>query len=584
MIASTVRILISPKARVLRLGHRCLSSAAIRETNTVAESCNLYIVTSPYPDIEEGPYPPLKEFLTENWGDRLLDKVAITDGSTGMQRTFREYDKLSQNIAAALLHDYHMCEDSTVALFAPNHVDYLPITLAVSLTGAKMTPINPLYTRQELSVVLQRSRSSVLIVHESRLDVAMESVKDCPLVKHIVVITDTNHLDIPEGTVSLETLKAKHSKGGVTKTIHAVHNKTETHPFLLPYSSGTTGVPKGVCLTHHNLVTNLLQIGIVEDLGFPQSHKLISPLPMFHIYAFTFALLSSAWKGQELITMSGRFDLEEFCRLLEKHKPERAHLVPPIVLALAKSPIVDKYDCSSIRHIVSAAAPLGIDVELAAKQRLGCEIKQAWGMSELSPIGTLNSDSASKPGSVGPLCASTHAKVVDSEGKSLPPHEDGELLIKGPQVMIGYLDDPEKTNECLSRTGWLRTGDICHYDEDGYFYVTDRLKELIKVRGYPVAPAELEGLLLTHDDIVDAAVIQVPDPASGELPRAYVVLKEGSTMTAEDIQAWIKERVAPYKRLDGGVIFTSVIPKSASGKILRRILRDQAANEAPKRD
>ena len=579
MITSSARRLFSPKVRLLRLRHRSLSSAASMDTNTVAETCNLNIVTSPYPDIEEGPYPPLKEFVTEYWGPRLHNKVAITDGSTGMQRTFGEYDKISQNVAAALLHDFRIREDSTVALFAPNHVDYLPISLAVSLTGAKLAPINPLYTRQELSVVLQRSRSSLLIIHESRLEVGMASVKDCPLIKHIIVMTDNNHHDIPEGTVSLESLKANHSRGGVVRTVDTVHQRVKTHPFLIPYSSGTTGLPKGVCLTHHNLVANLLQTAGSEEISFPMSHKLISPLPMFHIYGYTVAVLYCAWKGHELITMSGRFDLEQFCQLLEEHRPERAHLVPPIVLALAKSPIVDQYDCSSLRQIVSAAAPLGIEVEIAAKKRLGAEIKQAWGMSELSPIGTINSDFNSKAGSVGPLCASTYGKVVDPEGKSLPPHEDGELLIKGPQVMLGYLDDPEKTQESLSHSGWLRTGDIAHYDEDGYFFITDRLKELIKVRDYQVAPAELEALLLTHDDIDDAAVIQVPDDESGELPRAYVVLKAGASATAENIKAWVKERVAPFKRLEGGVVFTDVIPKSASGKILRRLLRDQVAEE-----
>jgi 4-coumarate--CoA ligase len=550
-------------------------------TNSVADRCNLNIVTSPYPPIVEGPYPPLKEFVTENWGPKLCNKVAIIDGSTGMQRTFAEYESISANIAASFTYDYNMDEGTTVGLFSPNHVDYLPITLAISLTGAKMTPINPLYTRSELAVVLQRSKTSFLIVHESCLTLALETVKECPLVEQVIVITDSNHHDIPEGTTSLESLKATHPKGGLTRTVDAVHNKVESHPFLLPYSSGTTGIPKGVCLTHHNLVANLLQTAVVEDIAFPQDHKLICPLPMFHIYAFEVALLYCAWKGQQVITMSGRFDMEQFCSLLEEHQPERAHLVPPIVLGLAKSPIVDKYDCSSLRQIVSAAAPLGIDVELAAKKRLGCEVKQAWGMSELSPLGLMNSDFNSKNGSVGPLVSSTYAKVVDTEGNTLLAGEHGELLIKGPQVMMGYLDDPEMTAECLSDTKWLRTGDICQYDEDGYFFITDRLKELIKVRGYQVAPAELEALLLTHDEINDAAVIQIPDEESGELPRAYVVLKdpEGGT-SGDDIKAWVKERVAPYKRLEGGVFFKEVIPKSASGKILRRFLRDEAAAEA----
>jgi acyl-CoA synthetase (AMP-forming)/AMP-acid ligase II len=216
------------------------------------------------------------------------------------------------------------------------------------------------------------------------------------------------------------------------------------------------------------------------------------------------------------------------------------------------------------------------------KKRLGCEVKQAWGMSELSPLGTSNSDFSIKSASIGPLLPSTHGKVIDENGNSLGPNESGELCIKGPQVMMGYLDDPDKTAECLSKSGWLRTGDVASYDEDGYFFIKDRIKELIKVRGFQVAPAELEELLLTNDLVNDVAVIQVPDEESGELPRAYVVLREtpgDEEATKTSIYEWAKEKVVPYKRLDGGIIFTDVIPKSASGKILRRLLRDQVKEE-----
>jgi 4-coumarate--CoA ligase len=306
---------------------------------------------------------------------------------------------------------------------------------------------------------------------------------------------------------------------------------------------------------------------------------LISPLPFFHIYAFTLSMMHCAWKGHELITSSGRFDLEEFCMTVQEHKPDRSHLVPPILLGLAKHPIIEKYDMKSLKTIISAAAPLPFDVEDGVQKRFpGLCVKQGWGMSELSPLGCLNSDYNNKPRSIGPVVPNTFGKVVDEKGKSLPPNTPGELMIKGPQVMLGYMDDVDKTAECLSHSGWLRTGDVAHYDEDGYFYITDRIKELIKVRGYQVAPAELEALLLTHEHIIDAAVIQIPDDAAGELPRAYVVLgpsEEAQKTTEEDIKEWVKAQVAAYKRLDGGVIFTDAIPKSASGKILRRILRDQ---------
>jgi acyl-CoA synthetase (AMP-forming)/AMP-acid ligase II len=273
---------------------------------------------------------------------------------------------------------------------------------------------------------------------------------------------------------------------------------------------------------------------------------------------------------------------------------------------MANDPIVEQYDLSSITTIVSAAAPLSRDIEQAVETRVGgqCRVKQAWGMSELSPIGTINADKAIKSGSIGPLISSTIGKILDPSGNSLPANQSGELVIQGPQVMMGYLDNPVQTNECISPQGWLRTGDIAYYDHDGYFYITDRIKELIKVRGHQVAPAEIEAVLLTHPDIIDAAVIGVHDEYSGELPRAYIVRRSSApenitttsdvdpindeatetnttttVITEAEIYEWVKERVAGYKRLDGGIIFVDAIPKSASGKILRRILRDQAKLE-----
>ena len=281
--------------------------------------------------------------------------------------------------------------------------------------------------------------------------------------------------------------------------------------------------------------------------------------------------------------MSGRFDLELFCQLVEKHQPQRAHLVPPILIGLAKHPIIDNYDLSSLSVIVSAAAPLAKETEDAVVNRIGCEIKQGWGMSELSPIGTYSSDYNVKSGSIGQLVPNTNGKIVDPETKkALGPGEPGELMIKGPQVMIGYLNDVEKTQKCLDNDGWLSTGDISHYDEDGFFYITDRIKELIKVRGYQVAPAELEALLLTHPSIDDAAVIPVEDEISGELPRAYIVARKDESsqkLKEKEVYEWVKERVANYKKLAGGVEFIDEVPKSASGKILRRVLKEKYKEE-----
>ena len=277
----------------------------------------------------------------------------------------------------------------------------------------------------------------------------------------------------------------------------------------------------------------------------------------------------AAPQGCTLVTMP-RFDMEVFCQLVEKHKATRAHLVPPITLGLAKSPIVDDYDLSSLKMITSAAAPLGAEIETAVRERLGngINIKQAWGMSRLSPLGTCVPDDALKnnTGTVGPPCAHTQTGVIDLEtGEALLQGEEGELCVKGPQVMQGYLDLPEKTQECLTEDGWLLTGDIAKIDEDGYVYITDRLKELIKYKGFQVAPAELEEVLCSHPG-ADATVIPVEDDEAGELPRAYVVRKSDD-VTEESVLSFVGERVAPHKKLRGGVVFIDAIPKTASGKI-----------------
>jgi acyl-CoA synthetase (AMP-forming)/AMP-acid ligase II len=346
-----------------------------------------------------------------------------------------------------------------------------------------------------------------------------------------------------------------------------------------------------VCLLTHyfvtsfsaNLTANLMQMEVVEGLSVGVGETLLSPLPFFHIYGMLASMLYSAWKGNSVITMSGRFDFALMLEMIKEYQPAHAHLVPPILLALAKHPIVDQYDFSCMKTIVSAAAPLGRETQDAVTERLGCIVKQAWGMSELSPIGTMTSAFNNKTGSVGPLVPNTFGKILDENGKTLGPNQAGELAIKGPQVMMGYLDDPDKTQECLSSSGWLRTGDVAYYDEEGFIYITDRIKELIKVRGFQVAPAELEELLLGHDMVNDVAVIQIEDEESGELPRAYIVLKEACDKSHEEMEQeiyeWVKERVAPHKRLDGGIVFTDLIPKSASGKILRRVLRDALKKE-----
>jgi 4-coumarate--CoA ligase len=297
-------------------------------------------------------------------------------------------------------------------------------------------------------------------------------------------------------------------------------------------------------------------------------------LPFFHIYGMQVLMNGALCQGGTVVTMP-RFDLEHFLRLCQVHRVRRAFVVPPVVLALAKSPLVDDYDLSSVTQLFSGAAPLGAELAEEAGRRLGCEVVQGYGMTELSPVSHLTPPGWYRPGTIGVLVPSTECRVVDpGSGADLGVGEDGEIWIRGPQVMRGYLNNGQATASTVDDDGWLRTGDIGHVDEDGHFTIVDRLKELIKYKGFQVPPAELEALLVTHPAVADAAVVGVPDAEAGELPKAFVVLRPGAVATAAALRDFVAGQVATYKQLRL-VEFIDTIPKSASGKILRRMLRDR---------
>ncbi|MGI9206643.1 MAG: AMP-binding protein, partial [Rhodococcus sp. (in: high G+C Gram-positive bacteria)] len=355
-----------------------------------------------------------------------------------------------------------------------------------------------------------------------------------------------------------------------------------THLAVLPYSSGTTGRPKGVMLTHRNLVANVCQIN--PRMGIGPQDRVLAVLPFFHIYGMT-VLLNAALSNRAALVTMPKFDLVEFLGLIAERKCTYVFIAPPVAVALAKHPLVDQYDLSSIHTVFSGAAPLDKALGGAVAARLGCNVRQGYGMSEMSPVSHAIpfSDNETELDSVGPAVANMECKIVDpvtgeeveyptGEGVSEP----GELWCKGPNIMAGYLKNDEATAETLDADGYLHTGDIATVDAQGAVRIVDRLKELIKYKGYQVPPAELEALLLTHPQIADAAVIGVTDDEGEEIPKAFVVRQPDSSLTEQDVIEFVAERVSPHKKVRQ-VQFIDVVPKSAAGKILRKDLRVPSA-------
>jgi acyl-CoA synthetase (AMP-forming)/AMP-acid ligase II len=340
---------------------------------------------------------------------------------------------------------------------------------------------------------------------------------------------------------------------------------------LLPYSSGTSGLSKGVMLTHRACVANVLQM----QAAFPSGpgDRALAVAPFFHATGFGCVANVTLHGGGTVVTMP-RFDVERFLGLIETHRITNLIVVPPIVLALAKHPAVDRFDVSSLRWVGCGAAPLGAELQQACARRLGRPVLQGYGMTELTAlIAICPMDRPTPPGSVGLLVPGVRARVVDlATGVDLGPGETGELLLRGPALMAGYSDDPAATAATVDAQGWLHTGDIARIEPDGALYITDRVKELIKVKGFQVAPAELEAVLRTHPAITEAAVVPIPDERAGERPKAFVV--RAGRIDADEITAYVAERVAPHKRL-GAVEFIDAIPTSPTGKTLRRLLRER---------
>lgn len=513
------------------------------------------IYTSNLPDVEIPVDVSITDYTLRH-ADVLADKPAIIDGMSGREITFGELRAGIQTLAGGLAAQ-GFGPGSTLALMAPNIPEYATIFHGVAYAGGIVTTINPTYTAAEIRHQLLDSGATMLVTISMFLDVANEAIEGTE-------VSEVMTIDPVEGVPSMMSLM---TSPPLTEQVAVTNDDV----VVLPYSSGTTGRSKGVMLTHGNLTANIAQTEHV--LLLEEGDVALAVLPFFHIYGMQVLMNGLLANGVTIITMP-RFDLEHALNLTQDRKISWFFAVPPIVLALAKHPLVDQYDLSSVKVVFSGAAPLSAELGDECAERLGCAVVQGFGMTELSPVSHASPGFENKAGASGVTISNTECRIVDLEGNDCGVGEDGELWVRGPQVMKGYLNNEQATAETIDADGWLHTGDVAHFDEDGYVFIVDRLKELIKYKGFQVPPAELEGLLLTHPAIGDAAVIGIQDDEAGELPKAFITLAPGAELTAEEVQEFVAGQVASYKKIRL-VEFIDEVPKSASGKILRRELRDR---------
>jgi acyl-CoA synthetase (AMP-forming)/AMP-acid ligase II len=508
-------------------------------------------VRSDLPDVEVG--GATVQALVLQHAARLGDKPALIDGATGRSIGYRRLAAGVERVAAGLVARGFAAGD-VLALYSPNLPEYALAAYGAMAAGGIVTGANPLLTVEELAGQLADAKARLLVTVPPFLDRALAAAEKAG-VEEVLVFGEA------EGATPFRELIA-HDHPRVQLAIDPAVGLA-----ALPYSSGTTGLPKGVELTHAGLVTNVRQSQAA--LGFREDDVVIAVAPFFHAIGFNIILPCGLAAGATIVTLA-RFDLGAFLQAIQEYRATVTIVVPPIAMALAGHPLVDSYDLSSLRVLGVGAAPLSADLEQRCAERLGCVTGQGLGMTEAAALIAVGPLDAPRRGSVGRLVPNTEARIVDPDGGAdLAAGRSGELWVRGPQLMRGYRGRPEATAHTIDADGWLHTGDLCYFDDDGYLYVVDRLKELIKYKGYQVAPAELEHLLRTHPAVADAAVVPRPDPEAGEVPVAHVVLR--GEATAEELLAYVAERVAPYKRLRA-VRLTQSVPRSPAGKLLRRVL------------
>ncbi|XP_060171549.1 4-coumarate--CoA ligase 2-like [Lycium barbarum] len=534
-----------------------------------------YIFRSKLPDIYVPNHLPLHKYCFENIS-QFSSRTCLIDSATGATYTYANVELTAKRIALGL-HKLGIDQRQVIMLLLPNSPEFVFAFLGASFRGAITTTANPFYTPSEITKQAKSSSAKLIITQSHYVD----KIK-CYAEENGVKIVCADDTPPPEGCLSFTELLITQSDYDtfLSDSVKILPDDVAA----LPYSSGTTGLPKGVMLTHKGLVTSVAQQvdGENPNLYFQSEDVIMCVLPLFHIYSLNSILLCGLRVGATILIMQ-KFEIKGLMELVEKYKVTIAPFVPPIVLAIAKSPLVDEYDLSSIRMIMSGAAPMGKELEDTVRAKLpNAVLGQGYGMTEAGPVLSMCLAFAKQPfevksGSCGTVVRNAEMKIVDTHtGAFLPRNHAGEICIRGDQIMKGYLNNPKATEETIDKEGWLHTGDVGYIDEDDQVFIVDRLKELIKYKGYQVAPAELEAMLISNSNIADAAVVPMKDEVAGEVPVAFVVRANGSNISEEEIKKFVSEQVIFYKRINQ-VFFTEAIPKAPSGKILRKDLRAKLA-------
>ncbi|KAF6148611.1 hypothetical protein GIB67_042570 [Kingdonia uniflora] len=534
------------------------------------------IFRSKLPDIPISNHLPLHTYCFEKVSE-FADRPCLITGSNGGAYTFAETHLMCRKTATGLS-NLGVKKGDVIMLLLPNCPEFVFSFMGASIIGAITTTANPFYTSSEIFKQLSSSGAKLIITQSSYVEKLRKTEENVPkLGEDFKVVTID---DSPENCIHFSVISEADERETESDSIDP------NDPVALPFSSGTTGLPKGVILTHKSLISSIAQQvdGENPNLHLKEDDIVLCVLPLFHIYSLNSVLLCSLRAGAGVLLMQ-KFEIGVLLELIQRYKVSVAPVVPPLVLALAKNSMVENYDLSSIRIVLSGAAPLGKELEEALSTRVPQAIfGQGYGMTEAGPVlsmclGFAKNPVPTKSGSCGTVVRNAELKVVDPEtGLSLSHNQPGEICIRGPQIMKGYLNDSDSTSNTIDIEGWLHTGDIGYVDDDEEIFIVDRVKELIKFKGFQVPPAELEALLTSHPSISDAAVVPQKDAGAGEVPVAFVVRSNNDLeLTEEAVKEFIAKQVVFYKKLHK-VYFIHAIPKSPTGKILRKDLRAKLAS------